>query len=130
MQLSWRRTSYSLLYIFNCLLATLNLALKHVNQCGPCLKDIKQLNYIFGNRRKMHHMEQKLRLTWWGRRDLRRWFKFWNMSEISSTLRAYWDGLSTKISASSKICSWSSLLRVLSCFLKSKFNQYSKEVAH
>jgi hypothetical protein len=32
----------SLLYIFNCFLAVPNLALKHVNQCGPCLKDTKE----------------------------------------------------------------------------------------
>lgn len=42
---------------------------------------------------------------------------------MSSTLLAYWDGRSTRTSASSKICSWSSLLSDLSSFLKSERDQ-------
>jgi hypothetical protein len=38
---SWR-TSYSLFYIFNCLLVALNLVPEHVNECSPCLNDIKE----------------------------------------------------------------------------------------
>ena len=57
--------------------------------------------------------------TWWGRSEFKRWCKFLNTREISSTLLAYCDGLSIRISASSKICSCKSPLSVLSSFLKS-----------
>lgn len=57
--------------------------------------------------------------TWWGRREFNRWCKFLNTVEISSTLLAYCDGLSIRISASSKMCSCNSPLSDLSSFLKS-----------
>lgn len=57
--------------------------------------------------------------TWWGRRELRRWCKFLKIRDMSSTFLAYWEGLSTRTSASSKICSCNSLFSDLSSFLKS-----------
>ena len=65
--------------------------------------------------------------TCWGRDELRRWCKFLNIRDISSTLLAYCDGLSTRTSANSKICSCNSLLRDLSSFLKStKISSFKK----
>lgn len=55
--------------------------------------------------------------TWWGLIEFRRWCMFRKMREMSSTLRAYCDGLSTSTSASSRIWNINSLFKVFSSFL-------------
>lgn len=66
--------------------------------------------------------------TWCGRNELRRWCKFLKMRDMSSTLLAYCDGLSTRISASSSKCNCNSLLSDLNSFLKSKRVQFFNQM--
>lgn len=94
---------------------------------GPVGK--KTLNDELDNEKQPKRFSIKKQFTWWGRNELRRWCKFLNIRDMSSTLLAYCDGLSTRTSASSKMCSCNSLLSDLNSFLKSTKDKYFEEKA-
>lgn len=112
--------------VLNSLFAALYLKFQNMYQCCSGLTMNRKVLNISASEPEQNRCKVLLKgdFTWWGRNELRRWCKFLKIRDISSTLLAYCDGRSIRISASSSKCSCSSLLSDRSSFLKSISNYY------